>query len=384
MEKIWIYWWGFNPPTLWHAIAIEWLLREEILYKIIFTPDWFRDDKDYWIDSQSRKEIIKVFYTELKEKHGEKIDLESVFLDERHSWISTTKELDEYFENKLWTRPYHILGTDVIPQIPEWTNNPNQFIEKDLKKIFISRPWYEQFDLQGYENFLIAPTLDNLDVSSTQVREALFASHDNLLQLVTPWVAEYLQRNKIKYSAKKILREWEWINTIWIPHPNTWELWEWVERRGTGKVVASFVENVSRRSFVLVQQFRPLMGKQVIECVGGIVDWGCTPEQAIAIEIRQETWYTAHTSNIHFLYEWPKSAGITTESSLDFYTRVYNNPWAQELEDAEVWLTIVESENTPKDLQKVLASKEKEWVLISPSVWSTLWKSIVDWYIDNK
>jgi len=178
---------------------------------------------------------------------------------------------------------------------------------------------------------------------------------------------------------KKILREWAWINTIWVPHPETWKIWEWVERKGTGQVVGALVENISRETFVLVEQFRPLMNAQVIECVAGLVDEWYSPEEAIAKEILEETWYTAQ--QIEYLFQWPKSAGITTEQTLDYYAQVTWNPQSQQLEASEAWLIVHETKNKLSDVKSFLESEEKAWKLISPGIWAVIWKAIVDWQI---
>ena len=80
------------------------------------------------------------------------------------------------------------------------------------------------------------------------------------------------------------------------------------------------VENISRNTFVLVEQFRPLVDAPVIELVAGLVDPGMTPEEAILKEIREETGYVSERA--HFLLTGPKSAGLTNEMTLDFYVQV--------------------------------------------------------------
>lgn len=175
---------------------------------------------------------------------------------------------------------------------------------------------------------------------------------------------------------KTILREWDWINTIGVTNPDTWKIWEWVERKWTGQVVWALVENITRQTFVLVEQFRPLMNAQVIECVAWLVDEGYSPEDAIAKEILEETWYT--TRQIEYLFQWPKSAGITTEQTLDYYAQVTWNPWEQELEESEVWLIVHETQNTLFELKAFLEQQEQLWKLISPGIWAVIWKAITD------
>jgi 8-oxo-dGTP pyrophosphatase MutT (NUDIX family) len=158
---------------------------------------------------------------------------------------------------------------------------------------------------------------------------------------------------------KTILREWDWINTIWVPHPETGKIWEWVERKWTWQVVWVLVENISRQTFVLVEQFRPLINAQVIEYVAGLVDSWNTPEEAIAKEILEETWYTS--KQIDFLFQWPKSAGITTEQTLDYYAQVEWEPWRQQLEASEAGLIVHETRNSLSDLKLFLKGEEDKW-----------------------
>lgn len=175
---------------------------------------------------------------------------------------------------------------------------------------------------------------------------------------------------------KTTLREWAWINTIWVTHPETWKVWEWVERKGTGQVVWALVENVSRNTFILVEQFRPLMDAQVIECVAGLVDAWYSPEDAIAKEILEETGYVAW--RVDYLFQWPKSAWITTEQTLDYYVRVAWEPGKQQLEASETGLIVHETPNSLSELKIFLEMQENLWKLVSPGIWAVMWKAIAD------
>jgi len=175
---------------------------------------------------------------------------------------------------------------------------------------------------------------------------------------------------------KKILREWDWINTIWVTNPETWKMWEWVERKWTGQVVWALVENISRNTFVLVEQYRPLMNTQVIECVAWLVDPGYSPEDAIIKEILEETWYSV--DQVDYLFSWPKSAGITTEQTLDYYAQVTWKPWKQQLEESEAGLTVHEAKNTLSELKTYLKHQEQLWKMISPGIWAVIGKAVAD------
>jgi nicotinic acid mononucleotide adenylyltransferase len=49
-------------------------------------------------------------------------------------------QVKDYYKEILGFEPYFVFGTDVIPNMPTWKDNENQYIEKQLKKIFIPRP----------------------------------------------------------------------------------------------------------------------------------------------------------------------------------------------------------------------------------------------------
>lgn len=175
----------------------------------------------------------------------------------------------------------------------------------------------------------------------------------------------------------QILYPWKWIDLVWVQHPNNpWKLWEGAFRKGNGRVVSALVENISRKTFVFVEQFRPLLDAKTIELVAGLVDPWYSDEEAIAKEIREETGYTAQ--KIDFLLTGPKSAGLTNEMTTEYYAQVSWNPEAQMLEASEVWLLVRECENTLYDVKKFLASEEKLWKLITPWIWSAIGKALVD------
>jgi 8-oxo-dGTP pyrophosphatase MutT (NUDIX family) len=175
---------------------------------------------------------------------------------------------------------------------------------------------------------------------------------------------------------KTILREWKWINTIWVTHPETWKVWEWVERKGTWQVVWALVENISRQTFVLVEQYRALPNAQVIECVAGLVDVWNSPEEAIIKEILEETGYVAW--KVEYLLKWPKSPGISTEQTFDYYAQVSWDPWSQQLEASEAGLIVHETHNSLPELKKFLESQQQLWKLISPGIWGFIGKAIAD------
>jgi nicotinic acid mononucleotide adenylyltransferase len=193
-NKIAIYWWAFNPPTLWHLHVIKEVFNNTDIEKIIIVPDWFRLDKDYKISEKDRNNLIKIFIDELQ-TNWYRVELETYFLKWKNKSDTTTYQVDNYFIKKLWFQPYHIFWTDIIPWIKNWSWNPNKYIEKKLKKIFITRKDYEfyKLDLENYK--LITVNIES-NISSTKVKENINKGL-KINKLVTEKIENYILKNKL-------------------------------------------------------------------------------------------------------------------------------------------------------------------------------------------
>ena len=190
MNNIAIYWGAFNPPTIWHFEIIEKLLTKNIVEKIIFSPDWTRKDKDYKVQNIDRERMIKIFFTELKQRWLN-VDFEDYFL--KNPLNTTTMEVENYFTNKLWFSPYHIFWIDTIMGMPNRIWNESKYIENNLKKIFINRKWFslpEELNMQNYQIF----DLNILEISSTTVRE-MIKNKMRVDHILTPKVRDYIEEN---------------------------------------------------------------------------------------------------------------------------------------------------------------------------------------------
>jgi 8-oxo-dGTP pyrophosphatase MutT (NUDIX family) len=86
--------------------------------------------------------------------------------------------------------------------------------------------------------------------------------------------------------------------------------WEAVERVGIGGIVV-MVAVTPARTVLLEKQFRPPLGRDVIELPAGLVDPGETMEQAARRELVEETGWSAN--KLDFLAEGPLSTGASTE-----------------------------------------------------------------------
>lgn len=108
------------------------------------------------------------------------------------------------------------------------------------------------------------------------------------------WRGRYLKCAEITYSDKK---------------GNTHK-WEVVERERTkGIVVVAPV--TEQRRFIFVRQFRPPVGRMVIEFPAGLNDRDEPLEEVARRELLEETGYLA--GKIIHLGMWPASSGISSE-----------------------------------------------------------------------
>ncbi len=194
MNKTAIFGWAFNPPTLGHANIIKQILNNSDIEIIIITPDWLRLDKSYNISEKNKNKLINIFIKELKEEWYN-IELDTYFLEWKNKTDTTTCEVDKYFLKKLWFQPYHIFWTDVSSEIKKWSWNPDKYIQKKLKKIFIPRLWevFNDFDLENYELLKIDT---ESDISSTKVRNNI-KKNKSISKLVSKNILKYIIKHNL-------------------------------------------------------------------------------------------------------------------------------------------------------------------------------------------
>ena len=87
--------------------------------------------------------------------------------------------------------------------------------------------------------------------------------------------------------------------------------WEALERVGIGGIVV-MVAITPDRTVILERQFRPPMGRDVIELPAGLVENDESMETAAKRELIEETGWSAGT--LQFLAEGPISTGASTET----------------------------------------------------------------------
>jgi 8-oxo-dGTP pyrophosphatase MutT (NUDIX family) len=116
-----------------------------------------------------------------------------------------------------------------------------------------------------------------------------------ILSRRTLWKGKFMSAVEITYrDARGVVRTWEAL-----------------ERVGIGGIVV-MVGVTPGGKVILEKQFRPPMGRDVIELPAGLVETGESMEEAARRELIEETGWSAGA--LEFLAEGPISTGASTES----------------------------------------------------------------------
>jgi len=99
--------------------------------------------------------------------------------------------------------------------------------------------------------------------------------------------------------------------------------WEYVERTKANGVVA-ILAVTDEGNVILIEQYRPPLGKMIVEIPAGLSGDHAGAEGELLIEaarreLLEETGY--HAAKMEFLFEGPSSAGLTTETVTFFLAR---------------------------------------------------------------
>jgi len=166
----------------------------------------------------------------------------------------------------------------------------------------------------------------------------------------TVWKGNFMSAVEITYrDAKGIVRTWEAL-----------------ERLGIAGIVVMVAVTPSG-NVVLEKQFRPPLGRDVIELPAGLVEPGESMEEAAKRELIEETGWAA--KKLEFLAEGPISTGASTESLRAYLCTDLDHVGKNGGDDNE----IIEVIEVPiENVQQFLRNSQKEGALVDLKVFGLI------------
>ncbi len=142
--------------------------------------------------------------------------------------------------------------------------------------------------------------------------------------------------------------------------------WEALERVGIGGIVV-MVGITPAGTVILEKQFRPPLGRDVIELPAGLVEPGENMEEAAKREMVEETGWSV--KKLEFLAEGPISTGASTESLRAYLCTGLEHVGKNGGDDNE----IIEVIEVPlQSAQEFLQDRQKQGVLVDLKVFGLI------------
>lgn len=182
--KVGVYVGSFNPPHIGHKNVIDILINKKIVDKILIIPSNSYWDKKVDVDVKDRINMLK-FY-----------ENENVIVNEELNNIKYTyRVLDEL--SKQYNDIYLIIGADNMINFYKWKN-----VDKILKHHVVVMP-RNGIDVKKHlskfdESKFIIVNFDNIDVSSTYIREKLInKDYNSVIHLLDKRILKYIKEHKL-------------------------------------------------------------------------------------------------------------------------------------------------------------------------------------------
>ena len=158
--RIGIYIGSFNPPHLGHKKVIDFLLEKSYVDKVLIVPTESYWDKTNLVNIKDRINMLKYY------------ENDNVIIDTTHNNYPYTYELLNelkkiYKDDEL----YLIIGSDNLDELHEWKN-----LDELLKNkiIVLKRGSIKKNPHIDDSNIIYVNDFDNIDISSTEIRNGNF------------------------------------------------------------------------------------------------------------------------------------------------------------------------------------------------------------------
>ncbi len=169
--------------------------------------------------------------------------------------------------------------------------------------------------------------------------------------------------------SKKVMWKGSFMSAVEITYRDAHGVvrtWEALERVGISGIVV-MVALTPNGSVLLERQFRPPLGRDVIELPAGLVDPGESLEAAAKRELIEETGWEARS--IQFLTEGPISTGASTEMLSAYLCTGLTHVGKQGGDDNEI-IEVIEA--PLPDVRNYLMTRQKTGTLIDLKVFGLI------------
>ena len=176
--KLGIYVGSFNPVHEGHIKVANYLLDNNYVDKVLLLPTPNYWNKQDLIEMRHRLNMLRYYETN------------NIIVDDIHNNYPYTYQVLRALREDYQDELYLIIGSDNLPSLDKWMN-----IDEILqnKIIVVNR---DMTDLEDYlvnfprEQFIVIPNFENLDVSSTAIR-------NGSTKHVSPKVLQYIKTNHL-------------------------------------------------------------------------------------------------------------------------------------------------------------------------------------------
>ena len=179
--RLGIYMGSFNPPHLGHKKVIDFLLEKNYVDKILIVPTGNYWNKTSIINIEDRINMLKYY-----ENNNVKVD--TVHNNYPYTYELLNKLKEVYPTDEL----YLIIGSDNLDELHEWKN-----IDELLKNkiIVLKRGKIKKNPNIDDKNIIYLEDFDNIDISSTEIRNGNFDYIDDNIK-------NYIINNKLYQEGK--------------------------------------------------------------------------------------------------------------------------------------------------------------------------------------
>ena len=176
--KLGLYVGSFNPVHNGHIKVINYLIDNNLVDKVIVLPTPNYWDKQDIIDVKDRINMLKFFETN------------NIIIDSIHNNYPYTYQVIDSIKKDYDDELYLVIGSDNLEKLHLWKNIDmileNKIIVLRRGNMDINK-YLERFDKN---KFIIVDNFENIDVSSTEIREGNYNNVDSR-------VLEYIKSNNL-------------------------------------------------------------------------------------------------------------------------------------------------------------------------------------------